>query len=141
MTLQKRFDWPKIALAGLIAGFAVAIVSWVFQFGVQYLFPYNVLELGGMRSIDDPLMALFFMYPWVIGFTMAAVYPFFTKLVESEGNKPLMYALIVWVLSSIPSFFIVFSTMSYPVGFYLNQLIGSFIHTVAAAYVIWKVLD
>jgi hypothetical protein len=48
---------------------------------------------------------------------------------------------MVWVLSAVPSFFIVFSTMNYPVGFYLNQLIGSFLYTVAAAYVIWKVLD
>jgi len=141
MTLQKRFDYPKIALAGLLAGFAVAVVSWGFQFGVQYFFPYNVLELGGMRSVDDPLMALFFMHPWVIGFTMAAVYPFFTKLVESEDNRPLMYALMVWTVSAIPPFFIIFSTMNYPVGFYANQLIGSFLYTVAAAYVIWKVLD
>jgi hypothetical protein len=94
-----------------------------------------------MRSVDDPLMAFFFMYPWVIGFTMAIVYPFFTKLVESEGNKPLMYAVLVWVLSSVPSVFITFSTMNYPIGFYLNQLIGGFLYTVAAAYVIWKVLD
>jgi hypothetical protein len=141
MTLQKRFDYPKIALAGLLAGFAVAVISWSIQFGVQYLFPYNMLELGGMRPFDDPLMALFFIHPWVIGFTMAAVYPFFTKLVESEDNRPMMYALMVWIVSAIPQFFIIFSTMNYPVGFYANQLIGSFLYTVAAAYVIWKVLD
>jgi hypothetical protein len=141
MTLQKRFDYPKIALAGLLAGFAVAVVSWGFQFAVQYFFPYNMLELGGMRTTDDPVMALFFMHPWVIGFTMAAVYPFFTKLIECKECKPQMYAVMVWVLSAVPSFFIVFSTMNYPVGFYLNQLIGSFLYTVAAAYVIWKVLD
>jgi hypothetical protein len=141
MTLQKRFDYPKIALAGLLAGFAVAVVSWSIQFGIQYFFPYNMLELGGMRSVDDPLMALFFMYPWVMGYAMAVVYPFFAKLVEGEENKPLMYALIVWIVSAIPQFFIVFSTMAYPVGFYLNQLVGSFLYTIAAAYVIWKVLD
>jgi hypothetical protein len=141
MGLQKKFDYPRIMLAGLVAGFAVAVVVYGVQYAVTQFFPYNVLELGGMRSVDDPVMALFLLYPWAVGFTMAAVYPFFTKLIECRSCKPQMFALMVWLVSGVPQFFVVFSSMAYPVGFYLNNLFGGFLSTVAAAYVIWKMLD
>lgn len=141
MGLQKRFDYPKIMLAGLVAGFAVAVVAYGVQFVVTQFFPYDVLELGGMRAFDDPVMPLFLLYPWAIGFTMAAVYPFFTKLIECKSCKPQMFAIMVWMVAGVPQFFVVFTSMNYPIGFFLNNLFGSFLYTVAAAYVIWKILD
>jgi hypothetical protein len=140
MTLQKRMNYKRFVLAGFVSGFVVAAIYFSFQYLVQMFLPYDVFELGGMRSENDPMMLLFFLYPWVIGFTMSAVYPFFTKLVQCSSCKPKIFGLIVWTVSAIPQFFVVFTSMDYPVGFYVNQLFGSFVYTMAAAYVIWKIL-
>lgn len=141
MGIQKRFDYKKIISAGLVAGLIVAVVMLGVQFVVMQFFPYNISGLSCMRSAGDPLMALFFLYPWVIGFSMAIIYPFFTRLIECRSCKPQVFAVVVWMVSGLPQFFIVFSSMNYPVGFYLNQLFSSFLYTVAAAYVIWMILD
>lgn len=140
MSLQKRVDFKRILLAGFLAGVVIAVISFTFQFIVQAVLPYDIFELGGMRSQDDPIMFLFFLYPWVVGFTMAAVYPFFTKLIQCRTCKPVIFAVVVWLVSAVPQFFIVFTSMDYPMGFYVNQVFGSFFYIVAAAHVIWKIL-
>ena len=139
--MKNRLDKKKILLAGFLAGFAIAFVWLGFDYLVQQFLPYDASDLSGTRAMDDPLMAVFFLHPWVIGFSMAAVYPFFTKIIRCKGCKPKMYALIVWILTGVPQFFIVFTSMDYPVGFYINQLLGGFLYIVAASYVIWKILD
>lgn len=141
MSLQKRMDFKRIFLAGFLAGVVIAAVYFLFQYVIQSVLPYDVFELGGMRSQDDPLMLLFLFYPWVVGFTMAAVYPFFTKLIKCRTCKPIVFAVVVWIVSVVPQFFIVFTTMDYPLGFYVNQVFGSFFYVIAAAHVIWKILD
>ncbi|MBN2014731.1 MAG: hypothetical protein JW778_06085 [Candidatus Altiarchaeota archaeon] len=141
MSLQRRVNVKRILLAGFLSGSVIAVIYFLFQYIVQSVLPYDVLKLGGMRSQGDPIMALFFLYPWVVGFTMTAVYRFFTKLIQCRKCKPIIFAVVVWLVSAVPQFFIVVSSMDYPLGFYVNQLFGSFFYMLAAAYVIWKILD
>ncbi|RPJ53403.1 MAG: hypothetical protein EHJ95_02330 [Methanobacteriota archaeon] len=89
-------------------------------------FPYDVLALGGMRSIDDPVMALFFAWPFVFSFAAAIVF----DMVQESFHGPVVqrgvrYGTVLLLLYTLPSFFVVYSSMNYPAGFYLaNLLLG-----------------
>jgi hypothetical protein len=66
----------KIFVSGIAAGIVILLVGSIVNYLVQFVFPYNIFELGGMRSIDDPLMMLFFLHPFVLAFALAVVYSF-----------------------------------------------------------------
>ncbi|MFH1588387.1 MAG: hypothetical protein ABIA76_03565 [Candidatus Diapherotrites archaeon] len=132
-------DFGKFVISGILAGIVLFIAMMVFGFIVQAVMPYNAMEFGGMRSVDDPLMWLFFVSPWITGFAMALVYPMI-KLDGSAAKKGIRFGLMVWVLSIIPSAFIVFTSMNYPLGFTLDQVFGNFFGLVAAGIIIAKMM-
>ena len=65
----------KLAASGLVSAVIIFVVSFAVDFVVQRIpgLSYNVLSLGGMRSINDPVMILFFLHPVVLGFALAIV--------------------------------------------------------------------
>lgn len=135
-------NWKKFILAGVIGGVVITAVSLIVGSIITFLFPYNVLELGGMRTVTDPVMMLFFLHPWVLSFAMALVYPYFSKVLEGnylcKGKK---FGVLVWAVASIPSAFLVYSSMDYPVGFTVNSVIGSLLYVLAAGITIAKIMD
>jgi len=50
-----------------------------------------MMELEGMRATDDPLMVLFFIHPWVLGFTLAYVYSYFNRTPQGSYGKKAKY--------------------------------------------------
>ena len=60
----------KFLISGILAGIVIWIISFVFDSLAMMSFPYNIMDLGGMRSINDPLMLLFFAHYWVISFVI-----------------------------------------------------------------------
>lgn len=132
-------DVKKILLGGVLGGIAIFIVSFVFGYLVQLVLPYNMLELGGMRAVEDPLMLLFFVSPWVTSFAMAIVYSFVKS--SFQGNKKCAgkkFGLLVWLVAGLPSAFIVYTSMTYPLGFTVDSVIGSLLYFMAAGIVIAK---
>ena len=134
--------WKQILVGGIIAGIVIEVISLAFSWLTQSIWQYNVLELAGMRAIDDPVAILFFVYPWVLGFALSYVYSHFGKTVEGDAiAKGWKFGLLMWIVVSIPSAFLVFASMSYPVGFTVNSVIGSFIYILVAGIVIAKTFD
>lgn len=132
----------KTILAGFLAGIAVLLVSQVTNFFSMAVFPYDLFSLGGIRGKTDPIMLLFFLHYFVLSFAMAIVYE---KTRQSfEGNfaiKGLKFGLMVWLVSGLFSGFVVFTSMNYPIGFTMQNVIGSLLYTVAGAIVIAKVSE
>jgi hypothetical protein len=97
-----------------------------------------VLNLGGMRSATtDPIMILFFVYPWVLAFAMTCVYLKIEGLLEGDWMaKGKQFGCIIWVVAGIPSAFLVWSSMNYPIGFTINSLVGSLLYMIAGGIVI-----
>ncbi|MFH1663831.1 MAG: hypothetical protein ABH986_03420 [archaeon] len=133
-------DLKKFLLSGIAAGIAIWIISFVFDSLVSIAFPYNILELGGMRSIEDPLMLLFFLNPFVLSFAMTIVYPFL-KLEGNYLSKGKTFGLLVWLVAGIPSAFIVYTSMTYPIGFTISSFIGSLLYMLGAGIVIAKFME
>jgi hypothetical protein len=55
-----------------------------------------------------------------------------------KGEK---FGLIMWIVVSIPSAFLVFTSMDYPIGFTVNSIVGPLIYMLAVGAVIAKLME
>jgi hypothetical protein len=131
--------WKQFILGGIIAGIIIEIISYAFSWLTQTITNYNVMELAGMRPITDPISVLYFVYPWVLGFILSFAFPYFQKSFEGT-NTPigLKFGFLMWIVISIPSAFLVFASMNYPLGFTINSVLGSLIYLLVAGGCIGK---
>ena len=129
----------KILLGGITAGIVIFVVSLLFSGLVQMIGDFDMVELDGMRDMDDPIAFLFFLHPWVLGFALAFVYPYLEKSLKGYTfQNGVIFGLLMWIVIAIPSAFLVFSSMDYPLGFTINSVIGPLIYLVASGFVIEK---
>ncbi|MFH1779584.1 MAG: hypothetical protein ABH803_00365 [Candidatus Micrarchaeota archaeon] len=132
----------KWLVSGFLSGLAIFVLSNFASFFSQAIFSYNVLALGGMRSINDSVMFLFFVYPWVLGFALSWLY---LKVKNSFKGDYLVkgrdFGFCTWLVAGLPSAFLVFSSMNYPLGFTINSVLGSLVYFIVAGVVITKFSD
>ncbi len=132
----------KVLKAGILAGIVITIVSFLSQYIVNLVWPYDVLSLGGMRAATDPIMLLFFAHPGVLALAMAYVFEktkgSFKGDHKTAGKK---FGLLMWIVVSIPSAFLVYTSMNYPIGFTVNSVIGSFFYMIAAGITIARSME
>ena len=132
----------QILVGGILSGIGIFVVSWIFSLLTQNIWQYNVMELSGMRSIDDPICVLYFIYPWALGFILSFAYPYFDKGFEGTYfTKGWKFGLLMWVVVGITSSFLVFSSMDYPIGFTANSVFGSLLDMLVAGFIIAKTFD
>jgi hypothetical protein len=121
-------DGKKVFIAMIAGGVLLLIAELVFsQIGILVA-PYDVFAIGGMRPRDDPLNALFFAYPFVLALTSAIV---FDRVKGSLGGwdpgccsgTGLTFGLILFLLVTVPSMFVIYSSMTYPPGFYIGNIL------------------
>ena len=127
----------KIVVAGLAAGAFILLLSMAVSYLTEWIWDFDMMEITGMRKNDDPVMALFFVHPWVLGFGVAIVYSYCNKALKGGIlRKGWFFGLLMWIVVGIPSAFLVFTSMDYPVGFTVNAVIGPFIYLLASGVVI-----
>jgi len=130
-------EMKKFLISGFLAGIAVAVISFAVQFLVSLFLPYDILTLGGMRSAQDPIMLFFFLQSWVLAFAMACAYMFVEKSVKGDfWAKGKVFGFLIFVVYTLPSVWVVFTSMNYPLGFTMTQVIGGLLSTVAAGTII-----
>ena len=121
-------DLRKILIAGIASGILLFIAQFAFSMIGNLIAPYDVFAIGGMRGRDDPVMLLFFAYPFVLSFTSAIV---FDRVKAALGGSccggsccaGFTFGLILLLLVTVPSMFVMYSSMSYPIGFYIGNLL------------------
>lgn len=130
-------DTKKFLVSGILAGIVITIVSYIMSAIVGAIWPYDVLSLGGMRNATDPIMLLFFLHPWVLGFALSYAYPYVEKNLKGDNSrKGRKFGFLMWLVVSIPSAFLVYSSMNYPVGFTVSSVVGSLLYMLAAGVTI-----
>jgi hypothetical protein len=135
------FDAKKVVLGGLAAGLAIFLISWAVSIAIQFVLPFDIFALGGMREANDPLMAFYFAYPWVLGFAMSIAFAKFKDAFKARGiRRGRAFGLYAWVLAGLPNAFLVFTSMNYPLGFTVNAIIGSLLYMLAAGVVLEKTI-
>ena len=134
--------WKQVVVGGILSGIVIIIIDLIFSWFTQKIWEYNVLELPGMRTIEDPVAMLFFIYPWVLGFTLSIVYSELGNALDGNKNsKGLKFGFLMWIAVGVTSAFLVFSSMDYPLGFTVNSVVSSLIYIPLSGIVISKIFD
>ncbi len=121
-------DGKKVLTAGISGG----IVLFILLFGLNVLMNaaigYDISSFGGMRAMDDPVMLLFFAYPFVVAFAAAWSFNIVKSCLAGSGiQKGITFGILLLVLIAIPSNFAMFTSMNWPVSFYIGNLISAVI--------------
>jgi len=122
---------------GLVNFLASMLVSKVF--GV--IFPsinaqYQNTNL--FRPWTDPLMLLFFVYPFLTGIILAWFWNK-TKNVFGENIKGgINFGITYWVIASIPGMFITYSSMPYSLLIVISWLVGGLVEALLAGVILSK---
>jgi hypothetical protein len=117
-------NWRFVLLAGLAGGVWIFLATFLLGEIAALISPYTILDLAGMRSVDDPVMILFFAYPFVLSFAAAFVFSLVNPALRGNTvRRGLMFGGILILISTIPSTYIILSSMDYPAGFYLANIL------------------
>ena len=133
----------NITVAGIAGGIILLIAMFVFGKIAGIFAPFDMATLGGMRAANDPVMVLFFFYPFVLAFVAAIFFDVIKDTLKGTYlNKGLMFGLLLFILETIPSMFVIFTTMTYPLGFHISSFLTGIIAYPVIGIIfakIWKV--
>ena len=134
-------DGKKILIAGIAGGILLFVAQFVFSLAGNLVAPYNIFSIGGMRQANDPLMALFYAYPFVLSFMAALVFDRVKTALAGTCCGGADFGLILIALVAVPGVFVIFSSMPYPPGFYIGNILFGIIGFPLAGLLyarIWK---
>ncbi|NMB78801.1 MAG: hypothetical protein GYA23_06865 [Methanomicrobiales archaeon] len=111
----------KIALAGIAAGILLLAMMIVTGFLINMVMPADISKYAGMRAADDPLMMLFFLYPFVVAFAAAVLFDcMHDSLKGDRTTRGLTFGGLLLVIMTIPSFYVMVTSMTWPLDFYVS---------------------
>ena len=122
-------EGKKILIAGITGGILLFVAQFTFSYLGNAIAPYDVFAIGGMRQVTDLLMNLFFAYPFVLSFASAVVFDRVKGALGRAGGEcccggaGLTFGAILILLVTVPSMFVIYSSMTYPAGFYIGNIL------------------
>lgn len=132
----------NIALAGIIVGAILLALMVAINMIMNTIVPMDISSYGGMREMDDPIMLLFFFYPFVVAFAAAIVFDMVKdSLKGTRVQKGLMFGFLLLIIMTIPSLYVMFTSMTWPVDFYLSTGLWEIVSFPVAGIIfarIWK---
>ena len=133
---MKKIIWP-----GIIAGVAILVlgmlVSYVFMLFPSVSADYNNTNI--MRQWQDPLMTLFFIYPFVFGIILAWGWNRSKSLFKgSAWKRGSNFGLAVWLIATIPGMFITYTSMPYSFMTIISWTVVGLINLIAAGWIFAK---
>jgi len=132
----------KTILSGLFAGVAMLIVGMIFSWLFNWLFPSVALEYqnpGLFRPWSDPLMSLYFLYPFILGLILSFLWnkhklsPNFGGSVWKKGAT---FGAAYWVVASIPGMFISYSSLQVSLLMVIGWSISGLINAIVAGWIL-----
>jgi hypothetical protein len=130
---MKKIIWP-----GLVAGFLMLIAGLIFNYITNTAFPSIAQEYqsGLMRPWTDPLMMIFFLYPFILSFVLAWAWNESKKLFKGKDCKRgVMFALSIFLISSIPGMFVTYTSFNISFGMVLSWTVSGLIYLLIAGCV------
>jgi hypothetical protein len=121
-------DGKKIIISWIAGAVLLYITMVMFSFVSMVIAPYNIFSIGSMRQATDPLMMLYFAYPLVFSLTAAYSYSLVrTALPGTYIRKGLLFGCILILLILVNNVFVIFSSMTYPAGFFIELIANGLI--------------
>jgi hypothetical protein len=126
----------KIILPGLAAGVVILIASLVLMQAWEAIIPGLAAEYQTplFRPWTDPLMMLFFLYPFILGIAFAWLW----AKTKKSFKTPYDAALAYWLVATIPGMFATYTSMPYSLSMVATWAIGGLAYVLLAAFVLDK---
>lgn len=132
----------KIILPGIIVG----VVNLILGMAVSYLFmvfPSVVNDFANpylMRPWSDPLMPLFFLYPFVLGIALAWAWDKTKSVLRGTWiNRGIMFGLTIFLISTIPGMLISYSSFPLSIITIISWTVSGFVCAVVAGLIFAKI--
>ena len=135
----------KIVVSGLVVGTVNLILGMLLSQVYNFIFPLLSVEYtnsGLFRPWSDPLMSLFFLYPFILGFVLAWVWQVVKKLISGKTlfEKACKFALVYWVIAGLPGMFITYSTFQVSFTMVLTWSLSGLLEAIVAGWILAKML-
>lgn len=131
----------KIILPGLIAGIIMLVVGIGLGFLINLIFPvlkeqYNNTNL--FRPWNDPLMSIYFLYPFILGLVLAWLWNKIKSVFKEENliKKGIFFGLTYWIISSIPGMIITYSSFLITLIMVLSWTFSSLVQVLVAGIIV-----
>jgi len=111
----------NVVIGGISAGFILLILMVVSGHLANLVLPADISQYGGMRAVNDPIMTLFYLYPFVVAFAAATVFDLVKGCLNgTQTRKGMMFGAILICIMTIPSLYVMYTSMTWPVDFYIS---------------------
>ena len=131
----------KIIISGLLTGLIIFLASQVTNriFGV--IFPAINAEYQNpnlFRSFSDPLMLLFFVYPFLLGIILAWFWNKTRSIFGENIKGGINFGLTYWVVAVIPGMFVTYASMPYSLAIVASWLVQGLVTGILAGIILMK---
>jgi hypothetical protein len=121
-------EWKKFIVSWVLGSILLYITLFLVSAVTMLIAPFNIFDVGGMRSSDDPVMILYFFYPILLALITTFVFSIVRGALKgSYIGKGLVFGGILFLLLTVTSGFIIITTMQYPAGFYIDMVLNGLI--------------
>ena len=115
-------------MAGVGGGILLLVIMMLSGALAAAILPYNIYDIPGMRPANDPAILLFFLSPFVIAFAAAILYDITDPVLKGGTvRKGVVFGLLLFFVITVPNQILIYSSMVYPDGFYLAQVLDGLI--------------
>ncbi|MBT6690532.1 hypothetical protein HN903_01965 [archaeon] len=129
---KSHFKRAKILWTGVLAAVLMIVVNMLLNVIYSKVFPgitemYSSMDV--FRSMGDPLMMLFFIYPLVLGIGLAWIWSYTKGIFKKDSTfwAGLKFGWAYFVIAGIPIFFINVGSFDLPI-----MMIGTWVDMLAA---------
>jgi hypothetical protein len=133
----------KVVLLGLLVGLVNFIAQMLISKIFGIIFPAVNAEYQNtnlFRAFNDPLMLLFFVYPFVQGIILAWFWNK-TKNIFGENLKGgINFGITYWIVATIPGMFATYSSMPYSLAIVTSWLLGGLVSGILAGIIFARTL-
>ena len=127
---------------GLIAGFLNLLVGLGLNWGVSLVLPGILKEYQNtaiFRSWNDPLMMVYFAYPFIVGIALAYLWNLVHKQFKGEPlSKAFDFAKMYFLIATIPGMFISYTSFQLSLSMVLLWTAVGFLQALVAGLVFAK---
>jgi hypothetical protein len=133
----------KILVPGLVAGITMLVVAMAVAVLTSAALPSMAKEYNNtslFRQWEDPIVMLYFLYPFYLGIALAWVWEK-TKGIVGEGSiwvKGSRFARAFWIVSVLPGILMTYSTFPISLVAALSWLLSSLVQLLCAGFVYAK---
>jgi hypothetical protein len=132
----------RIVLPGLLAGVIMLVIGLIIS-NLFMLIPIVNADYysGVMRSWSDPIMTLFFLYPFVLGVVLAFAWDKVKNIIRGKGSfiKGLKFGLGYLIIATIPGMLISYSSFNLSLLTIVSWTISGFVNAAVAGMIFAKI--